>query len=79
MMRYSQKRARPQRNEGATVQRHFGRTLDVLSWLSLIVVAVVAFAAAMSWRLTGREYDDHTHWFSFRDREGTGRGYFSPA
>ena len=39
--------------------------MDAVSWISLIVVALMAVAVAMSWLLTGREYDHHARWFLF--------------
>jgi hypothetical protein len=39
--------------------------LDALSWISLIVVALMAVAVAMGWLLTGREHHHHADWVSF--------------
>jgi hypothetical protein len=42
--------------------------LDVLSWISLIVVALVAVAVAMSWLLSGREHDHHARFSRYARR-----------
>jgi hypothetical protein len=40
-------------------------TLDALSWIALIVLALIALAVATSWLLTPREYGDHGEWFRY--------------
>jgi high-affinity Fe2+/Pb2+ permease len=42
--------------------------VDVLSWIALIVVALMVVAVALSWLLTEREYDHHGHWFRYARR-----------
>lgn len=39
--------------------------MDVVSWIGLSAIALGAVAIATTWLLTGRDYGNHAHWFSF--------------